>query len=122
RPPAEGGARGSCLRLPDANAPDLGALLEVFPLERVGQGRAELVVERDGIVVVHQGERLAGLERLEPAEDGGVLLAGRDLADVETAADIGLLLGGVHARASCDGRASRARATLERSAAGAAPA
>lgn len=48
--------------MPDAHAPDLRSLLEVFPSEAPGLFRFELVVERLGIVVVDEFERVVGCQ------------------------------------------------------------
>lgn len=69
----------------------VGALDEVFPGEGVGELGGELVVERDGIVVVDQDEVLADGELAPAFEDERVLLAAGNDADVE---ERGIVSGG----------------------------
>lgn len=61
----------------------VGTLDEVFPGEGVGKLRGELVVERDGIVVVDQDEVFADGEAGPPLEDERVFFAAGDHAHVE---------------------------------------
>ena len=59
----------------DANAPDVRALLEIFPIEQVGTFVQELIVQRLWRVVVNQLKRLAGLQIVERREDHRVTIA-----------------------------------------------
>ncbi len=59
----------SSRHLPHSHAPNLRSLLEVVPRELPGPFGLELIVERLGVVVIDQNERLARVKRLECAED-----------------------------------------------------
>src|SRR5579864_6410765 len=67
----------------DAHPPDLRPLLEIRPGELPRLLRLELVVERLGIVIVDEDERLPRTERLKRREDDRVTPGGRQRPDVE---------------------------------------
>src|SRR5450759_893082 len=76
------GGTGRCSTLPryharlaDLDLPDLRPFLQVVPGALTGVLSQELVVERFGIVIVNEVDRLVGGELIESGEDGGMSLA-----------------------------------------------
>ena len=67
----------------------VGALDEVFPREGVGKLRGELVVERNGIVIVDEDEVFADGEAGPAFEDERVFFAAGDDAHVEAGGIVG---------------------------------
>src|SRR4051794_33984605 len=69
----------------DADAPKIGALLEVLPAELAALCEVELVLQRERVVVVDQFQRLTGLQRFEGAKDQRMPLRAGNRADVNRA-------------------------------------
>src|SRR5450759_3516166 len=67
----------------DADAPDIGALIEIIPREGTVVLGLELIIERLRIVVVDQDEILPGREFVECVEDQGVPLTRDDRTDID---------------------------------------
>src|SRR5450830_596601 len=86
-PPGSGGAA-------DADAPDIGALVEIVPREGAFVLGLELIIERLRIVIVDEDEILPRLEFVERVEDQGVPFARDDRTDIDDRA--GRVLYGVH--------------------------